>query len=717
MKKFSTRFLTALLAVAILVAGLPMSVFAAEVNNSTNASATNTDLGTGIETVKNAEVYAVDEDIALRNSNTKYIRMSDGSYYVAMYNNEVHYQNEDGEWEEIDNTLSSSSSADDDDFVGVSTAKSKYNVKFANNSSSSKLVTIKDGNYGYTYDEPEYAGDEVSGLLESMTIDGTNIYGDTINYAYDTLQRLTTKSTVGQYRTLAQNYAYRTVSGNQTTQISNLSWTVGSTSAVAYSYTYDAVGNILTVSENNTLKASYTYDEQNQLSTETLWDTGIRYEYTYDTYGNIRSVEEYNANTGALISSDAYSYTNSTWLDRLTAFNGTTITYDNSGNPLSYNNGSAYTFTWDGRELASVVKGGVTTSYTYGADGLRTQKQYGSTTYNYYYVDGRLVRMTWANSYIDFLYDESGSVYSFVYDGDQYYFVKNLQGDVVQIRSIWGTLLVEYDYDAWGNCTVVYEHSSYGDLAEINPIRYRGYVYDFETGFYYLNSRYYDPQVKRFINADDASLLGANGDFTSLNLYAYCGNNPVARADNGGEAWHILIGAVVGAVAGVVGQVISDAVTSAMNGQITISNWQTYTGAALGGAAGGVVLAATGSMSAANAVSGAVTTGAGQTLEKLTIKDYDKSWAEIGANTAVDGVVSYGLGKLPGIKNITAGRNNWSAVYRSGLTKLRHGVATHMSKKVIAKGIGSSIVGGLAMDGYYGVKQHAYDRIKNLLRK
>ena len=135
-------------------------------------------------------------------------------------------------------------------------------------------------------------------------------------------------------------------------------------------------------------------DEQNQLLTETLWDTGIRYEYTYDTYGNIRSVKEYNANTGALISSDAYSYTNSTWLDRLTAFNGTTITYDNSGNPLSYNNGRAYTFTWDGRELASVVTGGVTTYYTYGADGLRTEKQYGSTTYNYYYVDGQLVRMS-----------------------------------------------------------------------------------------------------------------------------------------------------------------------------------------------------------------------------------------------------------------------------------------------------------------------------------
>ena len=212
------------------------------------------------------------------------------------------------------------------------------------------------------------------------------------------------------------------------------------------------------------------------------------------------------------------------------------ITYDDIGNPLSYNNGSAYTFTWDGRELASVVKGGVTTSYTYGADGLRTQKQYGSITYNYYYVDGQLVRMTWANSYIDFLYDESGSVYSFVYDGDQYYFVKNLQGDVVQIYSIWGTLLVEYDYDAWGNCTVVYEHSSYGDLAEFNPIRYRGYVYDFETGFYYLNNRYYDPQIKRFINSDEFSYLGADGDFASLNLYAYCGNNPIVRKDTQGYA-------------------------------------------------------------------------------------------------------------------------------------------------------------------------------------
>lgn len=81
----------------------------------------------------------------------------------------------------------------------------------------------------------------------------------------------------------------------------------------------------------------------------------------------------------------------------------------------------------------------------------------------------------------------------------------------------------------------------------------------------------------------------------------------------------------------------------------------------------------------------------------------------------VDGAASYGLGKIPGNKGITAGRNSWSAVYRAGLTKLRNGTATQMSTKVIAKGLGSSVVGGFALDGYYGIKQHGYDRVKRLL--
>ena len=200
-------------------------------------------------------------------------------------------------------------------------------------------------------------------------------------------------------------------------------------------------------------------------------------------------------------------------------------------------------------------------------------------------------------------------------------------------------------------------------------------------------------------------------------MFAYCGNNPVARADEGGDIWNWVIGAAVGAVAGLVGQIVSDVVTSMINGEVTISNWQTYTGAIVGGAVGGAILGGTGCVGAANAVTGLVTTGLGQALEKLTIEGYDKSWAEIGMNAVVDGAVSFGLDQLPGVKGFTSGRNSMSAVYKSGLTKLRNHTAKHMSAKVIGKGVVSSIVSGLAMDGYYGVKQHAYDRTKNLLKR
>ena len=107
--------------------------------------------------------------------------------------------------------------------------------------------------------------------------------------------------------------------------------------------------------------------------------------------------------------------------------------------------------------------------------------------------------------------------------------MKNAQGDVLQIRSKWGTTLVEYEYDAWGNCSIVYTHSAYGSFGEINPIRYRSYFYDFETGFYYLQSRYYDPAIRRFISAD--SYVSTGQGFIGCNMFAYCLNNPACRVE------------------------------------------------------------------------------------------------------------------------------------------------------------------------------------------
>ena len=239
-----------------------------------------------------------------------------------------------------------------------------------------------------------------------------------------------------------------------------------------------------------------------------------------------------------------------------------------------------------------------------------------------------------------------------------------MQGDVVQIYSIWGTLLVEYDYDAWGNCTVVYEHSSYGDLAEINPIRYRGYVYDFETGFYYLNSRYYDPQVKRFINADDASLLGVNGDFASFNFYSYCGNNPVTRADDCGTFWNFVIGGVVGGLMGGISAAISSYSTT---GSVDVGSviLGTVTGA-IGGVIGASGLCAVGQAVASGLLG--IANNVGSTL----VSGGDLSDVDV-VDALVDGAIG-AAGSMLGSKLTESASNAATNMVKKGINKVVTGL-------------------------------------------
>ena len=203
---------------------------------------------------------------------------------------------------------------------------------------------------------------------------------------------------------------------------------------------------------------------------------------------------------------------------RLTSYNGNTITYDAIGNPLAYYNGRQ--FTWkDGRQLKTVSGIGLYTSYQYDENGLRTQKlvvDTGTTVVDYFYEGSKLLAANnyygRLSDYMSFLYDDFDNMVGFTLNGTSYYYVKNLQGDVIGILDSTGTLVVQYTYDAWGKILSLTDDdglaiTNKSHMAYLNPIRYRGYVYDEEIGMYYLQSRYYDPTTGRFINQDMAEII------------------------------------------------------------------------------------------------------------------------------------------------------------------------------------------------------------------
>jgi RHS repeat-associated protein len=193
-----------------------------------------------------------------------------------------------------------------------------------------------------------------------------------------------------------------------------------------------------------------------------------------------------------------------------------------------------------------MTDGTTTVSYTYNADGMRigktvTRANY-SETHTYFYNNGHLTydiitivdNGTTINHNLLMSYDESGRPLIVTYDHTSYYYLLNLQGDVVGIMNMSGELMVGYTYDAWGNVLSVTGPMA-STMGYWNQYRYRGYVYDQETQLYYLQSRYYDPEVGRFLNADIYPTTGQG--LTGNNMFAYCGNNPVARKDAYGTVW------------------------------------------------------------------------------------------------------------------------------------------------------------------------------------
>ena len=261
--------------------------------------------------------------------------------------------------------------------------------------------------------------------------------------------------------------------------------------------------------------------------------------------------------------------------------------------------------------------------------------------------------------------------------------------------------MARYTYDAWGNCTV--QNADGWTAGDANPFRYRGYYYDTETGLYYLNSRYYDPEVGRFINAD--GLIDNTGTITQ-NLFAYCGNNPVNHSDSTGQWFGLddLIAGAVGTIVGVASQFLSDIVTSVCSNSWKFSSWQTYAGAAVGGAIGGITTLYAGAIAGASVGSG-VSTLIGQTLENVT-NGKKRSTKEIIINTLIDASIGGLVSKIVPIKisGITAGRNSMSAVFSAGLTKLGNKTASTISAKVIGKGLVSGFSASIGVASGIGFR-------------
>ena len=381
---------------------------------------------------------------------------------------------------------------------------------------SGKLSSLTFAKNGATIHEARYYTDE-KGNPEDIIL--KSLGNTSLHYSYDGLGRLTGQS-IGPVFTPIEYYA-GAVNGSTTNLVQNYKNENGNGTALQnYTYTYDANGNITGVANSvGSTTTTYTYDGLNRLTGET--GGGNAFVYNYDIGGNLTSITK----NGSAVHS--YTYGNVNWRDQLTQIDGNTITYDALGNPLTFN---GYTFTWSkGRQLTGFVGNGLNIAYTYDASGHRIKQVANGTTINYTYSGDLLMRQSDGANTLDFQYDASGKAVGFMYNGMVYYYLRNLQGDVVAITDASSNVVGTYTYDAFGNVTAYS-----GAIASINPIRYRGYYQDPHTGWYFLNTRYYNPDWRRFINAD-AMFVAGNDALNASNMYAYCNGNPVMFADPSGK--------------------------------------------------------------------------------------------------------------------------------------------------------------------------------------
>lgn len=364
-------------------------------------------------------------------------------------------------------------------------------------------------------------------------------YGSAANqvaYAYDALGRLSARTLTVNGMAYPTAYAY--VQGGYGADSTTPLVETITQSGHELGYIYDDVGNIAGERRNQQM-ATYGYDALGQLTRVNDPYQDKTFTYVYDRGGNMLVKKTYAYTTGP-VTGDAlqtvlYTYGDANWKDKLTAYDGKAITYDAIGNPLTYD---GWSFTWmAGRQLTAMSKAGVNASFTYNADGLRVRKTVNGVVTDYTLHGKQVVHMKRGDDDLHFFYDMKGQPAIVDWNGSKYGYVLSLQGDVIALIDSTGATVVEYRYDAWG-APVAKTGPLAATLGALNPFRYRGYVFDEETGLYYLRSRYYHSNWCRFINADSIH---------TRNLFLYCQNNTLIRSDESGQFSFISI--IVAAVA------------------------------------------------------------------------------------------------------------------------------------------------------------------------
>ena len=571
-----------------------------------------------------------------------------------------------------------------------------------------RFEEVSPGN-GYTY-QKDRVGHEVEfhyGDVEKQQKPGLG-YGIKINgaqkiaYEYDALGRvIRTHNHFSDTNTSTQEYTY--VSGKEAGVTTNLVASVREGNR-AESYTYDACGNVETMVERSAdgseRKIRYYYDALNQLVREDNQKQNKTICYTYDVGGNMVRRDEYRYIENPVITeapwkSDTFEYQTGGWRDQLHFYNGQAITYDAMGNPLQY---LGMQMEWEkGHQLKHITGAGLDMYCMYNDSGKRIRKTVNGVTTDFY-LDGSAILMQTSSdgSRIDFFYDDKGNVFAMKYQNEMYFYRKNLFGDILGILDSHGTELVKYEYNSWGKLLNLTDYSSNG-LGRRNPFRFKGYYYDEELGMYYLNSRYYDPEVGRFISPDTTDILEVQDDLYDKNLYAYCDNNPVMRIDSSGAVWHLAVGAVVGVATQFVADVGIGLATGSSFGEVISSlSLVDYAAAAIGGA-----IAASG-IGFAGAVVANATLGGTTYLANCSYKGVKSNKKDFIASTVIGGVAGAIGGSGANGKNmrgvysrskqvINATKSvRKQAMYKAKVTGIKQNITKSTGKTVLA-GIVSNV--------------------------